>query len=197
MWRGLRRSGWPLVASAASELDAAKQDAERETASLEQRPCPALGDRNYVRGRTDAQQLVSAAERGVPTWMARFSSSSRSHVIRSWRRNSAFHCRRWRAGRSRRRCRIGRHCRWRSRCWRARSSNRESRIPPVCWKVHRRRLPWAGSAITARWRPTLWAWCVDRSVHWKSARRASTRRSSSSISRSSMRRSRVRRRLRS
>ena len=51
------------VAAAASELDAARKDAENGTANLEQRPCPALGDRNYLRGMTQPQQLAVAADK--------------------------------------------------------------------------------------------------------------------------------------
>jgi hypothetical protein len=47
---------------AASELESARKDAQTGTATLEQRPCPVLGDRNYLRGLSDPQQLIAAAE---------------------------------------------------------------------------------------------------------------------------------------
>lgn len=50
-------------AANASEVDSARKDAESGTITLEQRPCPALGDRNYLRGLTNSQQLVTAAEK--------------------------------------------------------------------------------------------------------------------------------------
>ena len=62
-WLGLAAALVTGVAAAGSELDAARRDAEAGTASLEQRPCPALGDRNYVRGVTQPQQLAAAADR--------------------------------------------------------------------------------------------------------------------------------------
>lgn len=57
--------GVVLLAGAAhaSELDAARKDAESGTASLEQRPCPVLGDRTYVRGLSDGSQLTAAAQK--------------------------------------------------------------------------------------------------------------------------------------
>ncbi len=51
------------TSNAASELDSARSDAENGTKSLEQRPCPAFGDRKYLRGMTDAQQLSNGAEK--------------------------------------------------------------------------------------------------------------------------------------
>jgi hypothetical protein len=51
------------VAAHASELESARKDAEAGTRALEQRPCPALGNRSYIRGLSDAQQLVAAADR--------------------------------------------------------------------------------------------------------------------------------------
>lgn len=64
----LARLAWLALAAvsglaAASELDAAKRDAEAGTRMLEQRQCPALGDRSYLRSLGDPQALTDAAAR--------------------------------------------------------------------------------------------------------------------------------------
>ncbi|MBT9489197.1 MAG: hypothetical protein IV093_16965 [Rubrivivax sp.] len=52
-----------FAAQAASELDAARTDAEKSTNVLEQRPCPDFGDKRYLTGMTSEQQIVQSAER--------------------------------------------------------------------------------------------------------------------------------------
>ncbi|MDB5819031.1 MAG: hypothetical protein JWQ11_2671, partial [Rhizobacter sp.] len=69
--KSARHGGWLAMATlvgfaraaGASELDAARGDAQKTTAALEQRKCPAFGDRNYLRGLSDPQQLTAAAEK--------------------------------------------------------------------------------------------------------------------------------------
>lgn len=52
-----------LAAPAASELEAARGDAQNATSALEQRPCPAFGEKRYLGGMTDVQQIAQSAER--------------------------------------------------------------------------------------------------------------------------------------
>jgi hypothetical protein len=49
-------------AHASSEADAARSDAENGTNALEQRPCPDFGDKRYLGGMTNPQQIVQSAE---------------------------------------------------------------------------------------------------------------------------------------
>jgi len=52
-----------VAAQAASELEAARSDAQNATSALEQRPCPTFGEKRYLGGMTDVQQIVQSAER--------------------------------------------------------------------------------------------------------------------------------------
>jgi hypothetical protein len=47
----------------ANSLEAARSDAENGTRALETRPCPAFGDRNYLRGMSEAQQIAASADK--------------------------------------------------------------------------------------------------------------------------------------